>query len=107
MYEPPIKTFCTNVELRSLEEEAVLRAVRNIGFLVDKDELIRALQYDRDQYDKGYQDAMASVVKCEECKHQDDCTRRLTLIVRNHVCEINEYKHPALCFCSAGERNDT
>lgn len=106
MYESPIKVFCTNTELQKLEDEAVFRAVRNLGFLIDKDELIRALRYDRDQYDKGYRDAMDSVVKCEECRHQDDCTRQLTLIVRNHVLEMNEYQHPVLCFCSAGERKD-
>ena len=33
------------------------RAVQSYGINVDKDELIRALQYDREQYYKGYADA--------------------------------------------------
>lgn len=62
MYESPIKVFCINTELQKLEDEAVFRAVRNLGFLIDQDELIRALQYDRDQYDKGYRDARESLM---------------------------------------------
>lgn len=49
--------------------QAVVRYVPNI----DKNELIRALQYDRDQYEKGYadgkRDAMAELVRCKDCKH--------------------------------------
>lgn len=35
-------------------KKSVLKAVYNIGVFVDKEELIRALNYDRNQYDVGY-----------------------------------------------------
>ena len=31
---------------------------QNIGYDIDKDELIKALNYDRDQYNKGYVDGI-------------------------------------------------
>lgn len=34
----------------------ILNEIRKIGVKVDKDELIKALKYDRNQYEKGYAD---------------------------------------------------
>ena len=58
MYEPPIHKLLTEIEtnLRQQEENAVLQAVVSVGVNVDKEELIKALQYDRGQYEKGYED---------------------------------------------------
>ncbi len=36
-------------------ENGVVRAASKIGIYIDKDELIKALRYDRDQYSKGYE----------------------------------------------------
>ena len=41
-----------NIEI----ENGVYKAVIKAGIDVNKDELIRALQYDRNQYEKGYAD---------------------------------------------------
>lgn len=56
MYESPINVICGEMQIR-LEDE-ILEAVKNIGFYVDKDELVKALSYDRNQYSKGYNDAV-------------------------------------------------
>ena len=56
MYESPINVICGGMQMR-LEDE-ILEAVKNIGFYVDKDELVKALSYDRNQYSKGYNDAV-------------------------------------------------
>lgn len=56
MYESPINVICGEMQMR-LEDE-ILEAVKNIGFYVDKDELVKALSYDRNQYSKGYNDAV-------------------------------------------------
>lgn len=56
MYESPINVICDEIQMR-LEDE-ILEAVKNIGFYVDKDELVKALSYDRNQYSKGYNDAV-------------------------------------------------
>lgn len=55
MYESPITIISNGIQL-SLEDK-VYKAVEQIGIKVDKDELIKALKYDRKQYEKGYADA--------------------------------------------------
>lgn len=53
-YKSPIELIAT--QWRTECENGALRVVREYFPSVDKDELIKALQYDRDQYDKGYVD---------------------------------------------------
>lgn len=54
MYKSPIDVICGN--LRTVFEDAVMRGVQDVGVQVDKEELVKALAYDRRQYDKGYAD---------------------------------------------------
>lgn len=54
MYESPIEVI--QKEIKTQVENDVYKAVLDTGVVVDKDELVRALQYDRNQYDKGYAD---------------------------------------------------
>ena len=65
MYKSPIDIIHGELELK-LEDE-ICKAVRNIGIVVDKDELIKALKYDRDQYDKGWRDCENGIVHCKDC----------------------------------------
>ena len=68
-YESPITMITEQVvkELTREEEKAVMKvvmkAVRKTGVFVDKDELFRALIYDRGQYDKGYADGKRDAMK--------------------------------------------
>ncbi len=55
-YDPPIKAIYE--DWKQQFDDGVYRAVVNVKIEVDKDELIRALKYDRDQYEKGFNDAM-------------------------------------------------
>ena len=41
-------------EIKDKEENAILEAVQKVGITVDKNELIKALKYDRDQYNAGF-----------------------------------------------------
>ena len=54
MYESPIGVIYGEITT-SIENE-IYKAVQDVGILVNKDELLKALQYDREQYDKGYAD---------------------------------------------------
>ena len=54
MYEPVMKLFQTQMEMQM--EGEIMKAVQEVGVVVDKDELIKALNYDRQQYQKGYED---------------------------------------------------
>lgn len=55
-YESPIEVIYQDIYHRinvDLEDN-IYKAVINCGIQVDKEELIKALKYDRKQYDKGY-----------------------------------------------------
>jgi hypothetical protein len=77
MYESPIKMLTTDMhQIVKQQDEEIYKAVLHFIPYVDKNELIRALQYDRNQYEKGYvdgkADAMAEVVRCKDCEHRGD-----------------------------------
>lgn len=56
MYESPINVAIDDLKMQV--EGEICRAVQTIGVKVDKEELLKALQYDRGQYDKGYKDGI-------------------------------------------------
>ena len=51
-YEPPIDIILHDTSLNF--EKDVLKAVYDVGINVNKEELIKALKYDRGMWDKGY-----------------------------------------------------
>ena len=61
MYNSPIEMIIGNMRMQ--QEGEIFRAVQNIGVNVDKDELLKALQYDRGQYEKGYEDGIKNGIK--------------------------------------------
>ena len=72
MYESPLTLNEWKIEANSLDQAIkdtaesvgekfdryVLHVISETGITVDRDELIKALRYDRDQYNKGYHDGM-------------------------------------------------
>lgn len=52
-------------------EGEIYKAVMKVGVNVDKGELLKALQYDRNQYQKGYADRDSKIVRCDECKYAE------------------------------------
>ena len=60
MYDAPIEIYTMADEIVERMNEAieneVLEAIFRVGVNVDKEELIKALSYDREQYVKGYAD---------------------------------------------------
>ena len=108
MYESPIKLHVANIynQIVEQQENEVYKAVLHYVPDIDKAELIRALQYDREQYQKGYadgqRDAEAKVVRCADCKHWDNdsdlpgCTNEFNGLVCGRADD----------FCSYGERKD-
>lgn len=57
-YKSPIETIVSEMYTRILQEQEnkVFEAIQNMGINVDRDKLMKALRYDRDQYDEGYSD---------------------------------------------------
>lgn len=82
MYQSPISLIQKDVE--SKIDDAVIKTIQKFGVEVDREELIRAMMYDRKQYEKGYRDGLSDAVKhgkwelvdeaepmrygCSECK---------------------------------------
>lgn len=59
MYESPITQILSDIssQVREAQDGRLIYEVQQaIGYEIDKEELLRALRYDRDQYQKGYKD---------------------------------------------------
>ena len=56
MYSDPVHEFATKMN-NDLEEQIMVEIAR-VGINVNKEELVKALQYDRDQYAKGWNDSI-------------------------------------------------
>ena len=71
MWESPIRIIEENLQTQIKDE--VFSAIRRAGFDIDKDELIKALNYDRGQYEKGFRDgyakAKSDIIRCKDCKY--------------------------------------
>lgn len=59
MYESPITLNITDISSQIVQAQdgrLMYEVQQAIGYEVDKEELIKALRYDREQYQKGYED---------------------------------------------------
>ena len=54
MYESPIKIITGKIQTQIDDE--IYRAVQNVGINIDKEELLKALEYDRGQYEEGFRE---------------------------------------------------
>lgn len=67
MYESPIKVFQTIEQHSGLfdaeKDKLIYQAVQGVCVSVDKDELLKALAYDRQQYQKGYEDGVRDAIE--------------------------------------------
>jgi len=71
MYKSPIEIiYEIQSGVKMQIENGILEAVGHYGINVDKDELIRALQYDRQQYEKGYDDGKAEALQWIPCSEK-------------------------------------
>ena len=104
MYESPIKVI--QGELETQLEGEILKAVHRVGVTVYRDELIRALRYDREQYQKGFDDAREDAVVVTQCK---DCEHLVNATVNGNgflICDISDMETAPDDFCSHGERRE-
>lgn len=102
-YESPINVIMSDVytQLEVNLEKGVMSAIGNLGVDINKDELIRALQYDRGQYVMGFQDgwraANEKIVRCKDCRsflNEDDgwCLEMDRNIEPNDFCSYGKRK---------------
>ena len=86
MYKSPIEETVGEMQIKMIkkEEEVLCQVEQAIGYHVDKDELIKALQYDRDQYEKGYQDAKEEIMRWISCSERLPDNDDAVLISHSH-----------------------
>ena len=102
MWDSPIKIIYKDVDMQL--EAGVIKAVQKASIYVDKDELLKALQYDRDQYRKGYEDALEKIVHCKDCKYGEQ--KDYAPPECKWYCKNSTNYHSGSFFCSLGERRD-
>lgn len=101
-YESPIKLIQS--QMRNQIDEYILKTVMNVGVDVDKEELIKALAYDRGQYQKGYDDRDAEIIRCKDCiywdeGHAEECDNLDSVCFHNGWCKPDWY-------CADGKRKE-
>lgn len=115
MYESPITIIesTTDSLMKAIikqRDDAIFAEIQSsFGVALDREELIRALQYDRDQYNKGYadgkRDAMEELVRCKDCKGwcSEEIAKRYGV---DRYCTMTMIPTGADDFCSQGERRE-
>lgn len=122
MYESPIEIIQKDIVMK--QENDIYQAILEQGIVVDKEELIKALKYDRDQYEKGFADGKAHVeaniakqweafkalncipdipeiVRCKDCKHWNDEFEFCSI---HHLDGVGDGLFGGDAFCNDGER---
>ena len=98
-YEPPINLFYQE-QLKMLEQinkqtdDAIMAAVR-MKVDVDQDELLKALDYDRGQYEKGFEDAKRVLLPM--CRNRTKCMSHPGS--REYVDWCQMYQEDCNCQC--------
>jgi hypothetical protein len=103
-YQSPIEVIHT--QMQSQIEGEIYKAVMRVGVSVDKDELLKALAYDRNQYQKGYTDRDSEIIRCKDCKHVCLCdsTEMMPDMPVYAKCTLTDEVHDPEWFCADGER---
>ena len=112
MWESPITIITENItrDITNKTDGTLVEYVHTVGFDVNKEELVKALAYDRNQYEKGYADGRvdrdAEIVRCKECKWYDISSPYGTVIPDAYHCKVNDRFYAGAHFCAYGERRE-
>lgn len=92
-YESPIKLTNTMESIvRRVREEGdkkIYECIASYGIDVNKEELEKALKYDRDQYVKGYADGGADAeMQLLELENMDEVVRKLNVLLLKNKLTI-------------------
>lgn len=105
MYKSPIEIKLNDLVSDAVgkADEYIVRYVQEVGVNVDKDELIKALEHDRGQYEKGWNDRDAEIVRCKDCKHYSEDGWGYGNCYRPNVYYLRMNEND---FCSYGESEE-
>jgi len=104
MYKSPVEVYVNDIlnQIHQQEENQIVAEVSQaVGINVEKEELIKALNYDRNQYSKGYKDAVKDVLDKigAEIKQLADKQFQIAMGVSDlneiyaHIQMENAYRH--------------
>lgn len=93
MYESPINIIYNQIEsdLNEKIEKDIYEVVQKYWIIVDKEELLKALRYDRDQYEKGYaegrnQEYLNNLEQLKQIKEEINNISTKIFIGDNYAC---------------------
>ena len=108
-WESPIKLDYTPFweQIVDAQENAIYKAVLKVNISVDREEMVKALKYDRNQWKRGYQDgkmdAEHNIIRCRDCKYRyingDNVVVNYCLLAHNKVQSDDWY-------CADAERRE-
>lgn len=106
MYKSPIEIKWNDIVSDAVEkaDEYIVRFVQQVGVNVDKDELIKALKYDRGQYENGWNDRDNEIVRCKDCKKYIPCQK--LPIGTSKWCDLFDRATCEMNYCGWGERKE-
>ena len=117
-YKSPITSYVEEIAedaAKRQEDYLMAQVCLAIGYNIDKDELIKALQYDRHQYEAGYADGRTArdreIIRCRDCKYYRPAERLgMKLPPDCGYFSVGKYLDTDLSpddFCSRAERRET
>lgn len=93
MYKSPIEIIATSIGTEFDGE--ILKAVRRVGIEVDKPELMKALDYDRQQYELGFDHGSKYAhLGCEGCAYESTEEWEMPCAKCRRACN-DYYRRPA------------
>lgn len=107
-YESPISVWWSDTKIEQLRDEydnVIVKAVKNCYPQVDKDELIKALRYDREQYEKGYRDGRLyqppALTNADRIRHSTDeeLAEKIGESIDCEVCKTMHHAESGECPC--------
>lgn len=113
-YKSPVELIYSDVEQKILEEEdKFIMSQIHLAVNVNKDELIKAINYDRDSYKKGANDGFSygykkrdeEIIRCKDCKHREH--QDFPSISFCHRTEECLFEVDDEFYCKGGERKET
>jgi hypothetical protein len=94
MYENPITQIVGDIteQIEQYQENQLMLTLnQKMGFSVDKEELIKALKYDRKQYEKGEKDGKAEMI--ERIEHAGPFTAgEIICAIENAQKKLEQYR---------------
>lgn len=103
-WESPVNVFSYDIS-NSIKENVdgaiIVEIERQLGVEINKDELIKAMNYDRDQYNKGYQDGLKSNalrwIPCKERLPESDDYGTVLVTGKMKYASEKEYEYFTDC----------